>query len=117
MITRWHRGAGAMVPIALVAVLTLSGCGTEHHGAHPTAAPASSPGATAAAPASPTATPPAPRPRRTSTSPDSLGAHRVIPVPKSLAQAQEHRIVPVDGQPVFLDSQLGTQPRPLLLVL
>src|SRR4051812_23072644 len=116
MSTRWHRGACACVPIALVAVLTLVGCGTQHR-VHPTAAPASSPTASAAVPASPSPTPPVPRPRPTSTSPDSLGAHRVIPVPKSLAQAQEHRIVPVDGQPVFLDSQPGAQPRPLLLVL
>jgi pimeloyl-ACP methyl ester carboxylesterase len=34
-----------------------------------------------------------------------------------VAQQQEHRIVPVDGQPVLLDSQAGTQPHPLLLVL
>lgn len=50
-------------------------------------------------------------------SPDALGAHRVIPVPKTLAQQQLHRLLAVDGQTTLLDAGPGATPRPLLLVL
>jgi predicted esterase len=50
-------------------------------------------------------------------SPDSLGAKRVIPVPKSLAAQQLHRLLAVDGQTTLLDAGPGTKARPLLLVL
>ncbi len=50
-------------------------------------------------------------------SPDSLGARRVIPVPKAVALQQQHRLLAVDGQATLLDAAPGIYPRPLLLVL
>jgi predicted esterase len=64
--------------------------------------------------ASPTTSPPK---AKTKSSPDALGARRVIPVPKSLAQQQIHQLLAVDGQATLLDAGPGTRLRPLLLVL
>src|SRR5690348_9266806 len=102
--------------MCLLSAIVLAGCAGQDPVAHraPVAPMTSAPTSVTATSAAPTVKPSA---RPTSTSPDALGAHRVIPVPRSVAQQQNHRIVAVDGQPVLLDSEVGNQPRPLLLVL
>jgi predicted esterase len=86
-----------------------AGSGSSHRAQ---STPAISPSATPST--APTSAPPKAKKVR---SPDSLGAKRVIPVPKSLAQQQLHRLLAVDGQTTLLDAGPGAKARPLLLVL
>ena len=85
------------------------------------AQPASRAAPTSAAPVSviPRSGAPAKSPSKPqkASSPDSLGARRVIPVPKAVALQQQHRLLAVDGQATLLDAAPGIYPRPLLLVL
>ncbi len=107
-----HRRPGvAHVTAAVTCAALVAGCG---------AGASQRPGATAsAAIPSATTTPSAYPPAATKTvsSPDALGAIRVIPVPRSLARQQLHRLLAVDGQAVLLDAGPGTRQRPLLVVL
>lgn len=102
-----------MAPVALLScVALLAACGAG--ATHATQASPPAPDPTSAAP--PTASPPV-RAATTPKSPDALGAKRVIPVPRALADSQLHRLLAVDGQLTLLDAGPGAQPRPLLLVL
>ncbi len=105
------RRAGLAHVAALMSGLGLvAACasGAAHHAlAQPSVAPVV---------ATPTAAAPSPAPTKVS-APDALGAKRVIPVPKSLASQQLHRLLAVDGQVTLLDAGPGATPRPLLLVL
>ena len=106
----------------IVGAVLVAGCasgGTHRAEPVPRAAP------TSAAPTStiPSSTAPskfpskAPSQPRKASSPDSLGARRVIPVPRAVAVQQQHRLLAVDGQATLLDAAPGIYPRPLLLVL
>src|SRR5664279_1508041 len=101
---RSRRAGLAHVAALLSCAGLIAGCassGTSHRAqATPSAA---APSVTAA----PTTEPP--KATKVS-SPDALGARRVIPVPKTLAQQQLHRLLAVDGQTTLLDAGPGSKP-------
>ena len=116
------RSGSARTAALLTGAVLVAGCASGAvHRAHPV--PRAAP--TSAAPTSPVPGSLAPsrspskapvKPHKAS-SPDSLGARRVIPVPKAVAVQQQHRLLAVDGQATLLDAAPGIYPRPLLLVL
>lgn len=107
---RRTRPGSARFAILLTSAVLVAGCGSAGVAHRAVPAPvATSPTVTV------TPTPPAKA--KPVSSPDSLGARRVIPVPRSLAAVQLHRLLAVDGQVTLLDAGPGTRLRPLLLVL
>lgn len=101
--------------VALTTVLAalLVGCAGGTSPRHPVKPPPSS------APSVATTTQPTRPPLRAKspTSPDTLGARRVITVPTAIAQKQLHRLMAVDDEAVLLDAESDARPRPLLVVL
>ena len=116
-----HGSGSALTAALLVGVVLVAGCASG--GVHraqpvPRAAPTSAaPTAIVSPSASLKSPPPAPVNPHKASSPDSLDARRVIPVPKAIAVQQQHRLLAVDGQATLLDAAPGIFPRPLLLVL
>jgi poly(3-hydroxybutyrate) depolymerase len=119
-----RRAAPTRVAALVSGAVLLAGCASGGaHQARPAPAAAKSvtspPAPTSAPVVTPSPTPrPKPKPKPVkAVKPDALGAKRVIPVPTSLADQQEHRLLAVDDQVTLLDSGPDGTPRPLLLVL
>ncbi len=115
-LSRSRRGPTRIAISAGCAAL-LVGCGAGVPSIHPVTVPSMP--ASSLVPSAGATTPPTPAlaQPKSGSGPDALGARRVIPVPKALAQTQIHRLMAVDGQAVLLDAESDLKQRPLLVVL